>query len=121
MVTNSVLYLITSKPSRSLLPNPKEDQKKLIMKKTQLLSPLSPAPFLSAPLSFTLVYLWARLNSNVRLSLFGVITISAGHLPYALVLYFFTEIWKRELGSGEKNWLKTPDVLVRLIDGPEAL
>lgn len=111
-----------------------------------LLSPLSPAPFLSAPLSFTLVYLWARLNSSVRLSLFGVITISAGHLPYALVLfswalnsgyhgvvgdllgiavghvwYFFTEIWKRELASGEKNWLKTPDLLVRLIDGPEAL
>ncbi|KNZ57610.1 uncharacterized protein VP01_2113g3 [Puccinia sorghi] len=143
-----------------------------------LLSPLSPAPFLSAPLSFTLVYLWARLNSNVRLSLFGVIAISAGHLPYALVLfswalssgyhgvigdllgiavghfwsvffpsnlvlsihislwiffslthplseppdrYFFTEIWKRELGSGERNWLKTPDILVRLIDGPEAL
>jgi len=111
-----------------------------------LLSPLSPAPFLSAPLSFTLVYLWARLNSNIRLSLFGVIAISAGHLPYALVLfswalssgyhgvigdllgiavghfwYFFTEIWKRELGSGERNWLKTPDILVRLIDGPEAL
>lgn len=53
----------------------------------QLLSPLSPAPFLSGPLSFTLVYLWSRTNASVRLSLFGVITITAGYLPYALCLF----------------------------------
>ncbi len=44
----------------------------------QILSPLSPSPFLSSPLSFTLVYLWSRLNPAIRLSLFGVITIGAG-------------------------------------------
>ncbi|GAA5999786.1 uncharacterized protein JCM10292_003744 [Rhodotorula paludigena] len=52
-----------------------------------ILSPLSPSPFLSSPLSFTLVYLWSRLNPSVRLSLFGIITITAPYLPYALCLF----------------------------------
>ncbi|GAA5828801.1 hypothetical protein JCM5353_006328 [Sporobolomyces roseus] len=52
-----------------------------------VLSPLSPSPFLSSPLSFTLVYLWSRLNPSVRLSLFGLITITAPYLPYALCLF----------------------------------
>jgi hypothetical protein len=53
----------------------------------QLLSPLSPSPFLASSLSFTLVYLWSRLNPSIRLSLFGVLTITAPHLPYALVVF----------------------------------
>ncbi|GAA5952526.1 hypothetical protein JCM3765_002197 [Sporobolomyces pararoseus] len=52
-----------------------------------VLSPLSPSPFLSSPLSFTLVYLWSRLNPSIRLSLFGLITITAPYLPYALCLF----------------------------------
>ncbi|GAA5875171.1 hypothetical protein JCM16303_005033 [Sporobolomyces ruberrimus] len=52
-----------------------------------ILSPLSPSPFLSSPLSFTLVYLWSRLNPSVRLSLFGLLTITAPYLPYALCLF----------------------------------
>ncbi|GAA5869412.1 hypothetical protein JCM1840_005463 [Sporobolomyces johnsonii] len=52
-----------------------------------ILSPLSPSPFLSSPLSFTLVYLWSRLNPSVRLSLFGILTITAPYLPYALCLF----------------------------------
>lgn len=38
-----------------------------------------------------------------------------------LFRYFFTEIWKRELGSGERNWLKTPEFLLSFfsIDWPE--
>ena len=52
-----------------------------------ILSPLSPAPFLSSPLSFSLVYLWSRLNPNVRLSLFGVVQITAPYLPYALATF----------------------------------
>ncbi|GAA5855170.1 hypothetical protein JCM9279_007577 [Rhodotorula babjevae] len=52
-----------------------------------ILSPLSTSPFLSSPLSFTLVYLWSRLNPLVRLSLFGIITITAPYLPYALCLF----------------------------------
>ncbi|ORY76207.1 Derlin [Leucosporidium creatinivorum] len=107
-----------------------------------ILSPLSPSPFLASPLSFTLVYLWSRLNPAVRLSLFGIITITAPYLPFALCLfswalasggssgwglgvimgdalgllaghwwYFWTEIWKRERGSGGRNWLETPRIL----------
>jgi len=34
-----------------------------------------------------LVYLWSRLNPSVRLSLFGLITITAPYLPYALCLF----------------------------------
>ena len=111
-----------------------------------LLSPLSPAPFLSSPLSFTLVYLWSRLNPSVRLSLFGVVTITAPYLPYALVVfswalasswsavigdllgitvghvwYFFTRVWRHERGSGNKNWLATPPLLTRILDGRERL
>ncbi|GAA5930473.1 uncharacterized protein JCM15063_004815 [Sporobolomyces koalae] len=52
-----------------------------------ILSPLSPSPFLSSPLSFTLVYLWSRMNPSVRLSLFGLLTITAPYLPYALCLF----------------------------------
>lgn len=95
----------------------------------QILSPLSPSPFLSSPLSFTvsprpcfpavryrlsdplelvadptspspaltqLVYLWSRLNPLVRLSLFGIITITAPYLPYALCLFS----WALSSGGG---------------------
>ncbi|GAA6010102.1 hypothetical protein JCM10207_007559 [Rhodosporidiobolus poonsookiae] len=61
-----------------------------------ILSPLSPSPFLSSPLSFTLVYLWSRLNPLVRLSLFGIITITAPYLPYALCLFS----WALSSGGG---------------------
>ncbi|GAA5849099.1 hypothetical protein JCM8547_006444 [Rhodosporidiobolus lusitaniae] len=61
-----------------------------------VLSPLSPSPFLSSPLSFTLVYLWSRLNPLVRLSLFGIITITAPYLPYALCLFS----WALASGGG---------------------
>lgn len=110
------------------------------------------------------MYLWSRLNPAVRLSLFGIITITAPYLPFALCLfswalspsgkgwglgvimgdalglvaghwwcvrvlegatfepklkpplwhtsrYFWTEIWKRERGSGGRNWLETPRIL----------
>jgi len=110
-----------------------------------LLAPLSPSPFLSSPLSFTLVYIWSRLNPHIRLSLFGAVTITAPNLPYALVLfswvlnnswngvvgdllgiivghfyYFFAFIWKEEQSSGKRNILATPFVITRLIEGREA-
>lgn len=104
-----------------------------------LLSPLSPTPFLSSSLSFSLVYLWARLNPTIRLSLFGIITITAPYLPICLCLfswalttkstglslilsdglgllaghwyYFFNIVWKRERASNQSNWLQTPRFL----------
>lgn len=82
----------------------------------QILSPLSPSPFLSSSLSFTvrlplpschsptdtltpqLAYLWSRLNPLVRLSLFGVITITAPNLPFVLCLFSWA------LSSGGSGW-----------------
>ncbi|GAA6040264.1 hypothetical protein JCM8097_009394 [Rhodosporidiobolus ruineniae] len=69
-----------------------------------ILSPLSPTPFLSSPLSFTLVYLWSRLNPLVRLSLFGIITITAPYLPYALCLFSWALSSGGPVGGGEKGW-----------------
>lgn len=82
------------------------------------------------------MYLWSRLNPSVRLSLFGVMQITAPYLPYALVVfswalssswnavvgdllgitvghiwYFFNHVWDKELASGRRNWLRTPRLL----------
>lgn len=38
------------------------------------ISPLVTMPFLSTPLSFALVYIWARRNPSIKMSLFGVVT-----------------------------------------------
>lgn len=52
-----------------------------------LLSPLVTLPFLGSPLGFVLVYLWSRRNRHIRLSLFGVLVITAPYLPWALVAF----------------------------------
>ncbi len=49
------------------------------------LSPLAKQPFLGGPLAFVLVYIWSRRNRHIRLSLFGLITITAPYLPWSLV------------------------------------
>lgn len=55
---------------------------------------------LTRPLA-QLAYLWSRLNPLVRLSLFGVITITAPYLPYALALFS----WALSSGGGNgKGW-----------------
>lgn len=51
------------------------------------LSPLVTMPFLGSPLGFVLVYLWSRRNRHVRLSLFGILVITAPYLPWALVAF----------------------------------
>lgn len=38
------------------------------------ISPLVTMPFLSSSLAFSLVYIWARRNPSVKMSLFGVVT-----------------------------------------------
>lgn len=50
-----------------------------------LLSPLATLPFLGSPLAFVLVYVWSRRNRHIRLSLFGVLVITAPYLPWSLV------------------------------------
>ena len=52
-----------------------------------LLSPLAAQPFLGGPLAFVLVYIWSRRNRHIRLSLFGIITITAPYLPWSLVAF----------------------------------
>jgi Derlin-2/3 len=52
-----------------------------------ILSPLATLPFLGSPLGFVLVYIWSRRNRHVRLSLFGVLVITAPYLPWALVAF----------------------------------
>jgi len=50
-----------------------------------LLSPLMSMPFLGSPLSYSLVYLWARRNPGVRLSFLGLFVFSAPYLPWVLL------------------------------------
>lgn len=42
-------------------------------------------PFLGSPLSFSLVYIWARRNPSVRLSFLGLFVFSAPYLPWVLL------------------------------------
>ncbi|PWZ01591.1 Der1-like protein [Testicularia cyperi] len=107
-----------------------------------ILSPIAAQPFLGSPLAFVLVYIWSRRNRHVRLSLFGVLIITAPYLPWSLLIfgwllhgslqavvgdllgiavghlyYFLVDVWPRELKSGGRNLLATPRFLVQLIDG----
>jgi len=52
-----------------------------------LLSSILTLPFLSSSLAFSLVYIWSRRNPSIRMSLFGLITITAPYLPIALVAF----------------------------------
>jgi Derlin-2/3 len=52
-----------------------------------LLSPLASQPFLGGPLAFVLVYIWSRRNRHIRLSLFGLVNITAPYLPWSLVAF----------------------------------
>ncbi|CDR99668.1 hypothetical protein [Sporisorium scitamineum] len=108
-----------------------------------ILSPLTAQPFLGSPLAFVLVYIWSRRNRHVRLSLFGLLVITAPYLPWSLVIlgwllhgslkavmgdiigiavghlyYFLVDVWPREFRSGGRNLLATPHFLIRLFDGP---
>ncbi|PWN19775.1 Der1-like protein [Microstroma glucosiphilum] len=112
----------------------------LLLLTSPLITP--PLPFLSSPLAFTLVYIWSRRNRHIRLSLFGVLVITAPYLPIALcafswiltgsaqavkgdllglavghVYYFFADVWPREVRSGGRHFLKTPALFTRLVEG----
>ncbi|RPB00106.1 Der1-like protein [Choiromyces venosus 120613-1] len=50
-----------------------------------ILSPIASMPFLGSPLSFSLVYIWARRNPAVRLSFLGLFVFSAPYLPWVLL------------------------------------
>lgn len=44
-------------------------------------------PFLGGPLSFSLIYIWARRNPSVRLSFLGLFVFNAPYLPWVLLLF----------------------------------
>jgi len=50
-----------------------------------LMSPLTSLPFLGSPLSFSLVYIYSRLNPDVRMSFLGLFIFRAPYLPWVLL------------------------------------
>ncbi|KAK9474016.1 Derlin [Dipodascopsis tothii] len=63
------------------------------------LSPLVSLPFLGSPLSFSLVYIWARRNPSTRLSFVGLFVFSAPYLPW--VLFGFSLLLNNALPKGD--------------------
>lgn len=58
--------------------------------------------FLGSPLSFSLVYIWARRNPGVRLSFLGLFVFSAPYLPWVLLgfsLVLHNQIPKEDLSG----------------------
>ncbi|KAK9463386.1 Derlin-2 [Lipomyces oligophaga] len=64
-----------------------------------LLSPFASLPFLGSPLSFSLVYIWARRNPTVNLSFLGLFVFSAPYLPW--ILFIFAYIISGDLPQGD--------------------
>ncbi|KAK9455604.1 Derlin, partial [Dipodascopsis uninucleata] len=64
-----------------------------------LLSPLASLPFLGSPLSFSLVYIWARRNPSIRLSFLGLFVFPAPYLPW--VLFWFSLILHNTLPKSD--------------------
>ncbi|KAI5820003.1 Derlin [Pyronema omphalodes] len=106
-----------------------------------LLSPLTSMPFLGGPLSFSLIYIWARRNPSVRLSFLGLFVFNAPYLPWVLLLfrlvinntlpkddllgivvghvyYFFEDIYPRIRGGARP--LAAPEMWRRLFAGVDA-
>lgn len=100
-----------------------------------ILSPIASMPFLGSPLSFSLVYIWARRNPSVRLSFLGLFVFTAPYLPWVLlgfslllhntlpkddllgivvghIYYFFEDIYPR-IRNGHRP-LRSPEVWRRL-------
>jgi Derlin-2/3 len=64
-----------------------------------ILSPLTGIPFLGSPLSFTLVYIYSRLNPDVRMSFLGLFIFRAPYLPW--VLLGFSVLLNSQLPMGD--------------------
>ena len=100
----------------------------------QGLSPLFNLPFLSSPLAYVPIYFWSRRHPGTPISLFGVMTITAPYLPFALigfswllsgtwyaalndligclvghVAWFVRDVWAREMLGGPTILSEPPD------------
>ncbi|KAI9307080.1 derlin-3-like protein [Cunninghamella echinulata] len=101
---------------------------------SSLIIPFAYMPFLGSPLAFTMVYIWARRNTYVRLNFLGLVVFSAPHLPWVLlcfslvlgghiptgdilgiivghIYYFLEDVWPRDPASGGKRYLSTPRIV----------
>ncbi len=99
-------------------------------------SPLFNLPFLSSPLAFVPIYIWSRRHPSTRISLFGLLTITAPYLPIAFIafswilngswhaaagdligcavghlIWFVRDVWTREMLGGEGIWSEAPETL----------
>jgi len=102
----------------------------------QGLSPLFNLPFLSSPLAYVPIYFWSRRHPTTPISLFGLLTITAPYLPFALVAFswvltgtwraaasdlvgcavghvgwFIRDVWAREMVGGPTIFSDAPDLL----------
>ncbi|KAI0269912.1 Der1-like protein [Gloeopeniophorella convolvens] len=103
------------------------------------LSPLFNLPFLSSPLAYVPIYFWSRRHPSTPISLFGLLTITAPYLPFALVAFswvlsgtwraaasdlvgcavghvgwFIRDVWTREMVGGPTIFSEAPEPLKRL-------
>ena len=102
----------------------------------QGLSPLFNLPFLSSPLAYVPIYFWSRRHPSTPISLFGLLTITAPYLPFALVAFswvlsgtwraaasdlvgcavghvgwFIRDVWTREMVGGPTILSEAPGPL----------
>ena len=103
----------------------------------QGLSPLFNLPFLSSPLAYVPIYFWSRRHPSTPISLFGLLTITAPYLPFALVAFswvlsgtwraaasdlvgcavghvgwFIRDVWTREMVGGSTILSEAPEPLL---------
>jgi Derlin-2/3 len=103
---------------------------------SQGLSPLFNLPFLSSPLAYVPIYFWSRRHPSTPISLFGLLTITAPYLPFALVAFswvltgtwraaasdlvgcavghvgwFLRDVWTREMVGGPTILSEAPEPL----------
>ena len=110
---------------------------RVIISLLQGLSPLFNLPFLSSPLAYVPIYFWSRRHPSTPISLFGLLTITAPYLPFALVAFswvlsgtwraaasdlvgcavghvgwFIRDVWTREMVGGPTIFSEAPQPLL---------
>jgi Derlin-2/3 len=135
------LSLLSHAPGMSFLLPPMtrhvDDLQHVLVRTVQKgLSPLFNLPFLSSPLAYVPIYFWSRRHPSTPISLFGLVTITAPYLPFALVAFswlltgtwraaasdlvgcavghvgwFIRDVWTREMVGGPTIFSEAPEPL----------
>ncbi|KDQ06812.1 hypothetical protein BOTBODRAFT_39304 [Botryobasidium botryosum FD-172 SS1] len=107
-----------------------------------VVSPLFSLPYLSHPLAFVPIYVWARQHPSTQVSVFGLATVTAPYFPFALVLFswitngtwradlagcivghvvwFLKDVWSREAFGGIGWYTNAPAPMRRWFGQAEA-